>query len=306
MILLVSIMLLVPAPSDAAQRLHGVVLAVTPATGEVVVRRESSDSTSGATMPFRILPRERAAELRAGSVIDADVDRTTHPWTLRHVSSTSTEALVTAAQGPQVALLRAGESLPADTFVDQDGRPFRFAQLHGAEVVVTFIATRAQDPSGDPALSARFRALQDALGARPVHLVEVTVDPAYDRPPVLRRYAATFGADPRRWMLVTGDAAPLLDLAARAGVTITADRNQGLIHDERTLLVGPDGRLRAIVAGASWTPRGLLAQLEGDPRSALQRFGVVAWLAAAALALLYLARRTAELRGFRFRGEMRN
>jgi protein SCO1/2 len=56
--------------------------------------------------------------------------------------------------------------------------------------------------------------LQDTLVAeRDVRLVSMTVDPAYDTPEVLARYAQRFAAHPQRWLFLTGEKATLYRLA---------------------------------------------------------------------------------------------
>jgi protein SCO1/2 len=55
--------------------------------------------------------------------------------------------------------------------------------------------------------------LQDAFAAEPdVRLVSITVDPAYDTPEVLTRYAQNFAAQPQRWLFLTGDKAMIYRL----------------------------------------------------------------------------------------------
>ncbi|MDP9105979.1 MAG: copper-binding protein, partial [Candidatus Eremiobacteraeota bacterium] len=76
------LLVLFPGCAGAAERLHGVILAVTPKTGQAIVRHDASGSMPAMTMPFRIVPRARAAQLQAGASIDANVDTKTEPWTL--------------------------------------------------------------------------------------------------------------------------------------------------------------------------------------------------------------------------------
>ncbi len=287
MILVVSIMLLFPGYASAAQRLHGVVLAVTPKTGEAIVRHDAFGSMPAMTMPFRIVPRGRAAQLLPGAEIDAEVDTRTEPWTLSHVTSTSAQPL-TSDTSPlrRVAPVKIGDVVPDLPFVDQNGAPFRFAQLRGQDVVLAFIYTRCQDARMCPLISAKFGQLQAALGKRKVHLVEVTLDPTYDRPDVLRRYATTFGADPKRWSLVVGDADPTLDFAARFGIGAFPDPSVGIIHSENTVLIGPDGRVRQFVTETSWLPSELLASIDaehGRGASPIARLSL--WLSSAAVAV---------------------
>jgi protein SCO1/2 len=241
----------------------------------------------GMTMEFRIVPRARAAQLQAGATIDADVDTTTEPWTLSHVSSTSAQQLISdASPFRRVKPLKAGDLVPDTPFVDQRGRPFRFSDLRGKDVVLSFIYTRCQDARMCPLISAKFTQLQRQIGARPVHLVEVTLDPAYDRPPVLARYGRAFGADPARWSLVVGDAEPTLDFAARFGITAFPDPQIGIIHSENTVLIGRDGRIATMMTDTAWLPNEVVAQLDhmnGIASNPLARFNL--WLSETATAI---------------------
>jgi protein SCO1 len=286
MILVVSVMLLFPGTAGAAQRLHGVVLAVTPKTGEAIVRHDAFGSMPAMTMPFKIVPRERAAQLQPGATIDADVNTKTEPWTLSNVSSTGGQSLTNDLPLRRVTRLKIGDLVPDTPFVDQTGKPFRFSGLRGKDVVLSFIYTRCQDARMCPLISAKFRLLQQQAGNRNLHLVEVTLDPAFDRPPVLARYGATFGADPKRWSLVVGDAEPTLNFAAQLGITAFPDPQIGIIHAENTVLIGPDGRIRTMIADTSWLPAEILAQIDasrGVASNPLARLNL--WLSSTAVAI---------------------
>jgi len=276
-----------PGVAAAAPRLHGIVLAVTPKTGEVIVRHDAFGSMPAMTMPFRILPRERAAQLQPGATIDATVDTATEPWTLRNVSSTSAQPL-TSEVSPlrRVTPVKVGDVVPDTPFVDQTGKPFRFSDLRGKNVVLSFIYTRCQDARMCPLISAKFRQIQEQSGNRAIHLVEVTLDPTYDRPPVLARYAHVFGADPNRWSLVVGDAEPTLNFAAQFGITATPDPTIGIIHAENTVIVGQDGRVRNMMTDTAWLPSEIIAQIDaenGHASNPLARLNL--WLSAQAVAL---------------------
>lgn len=287
MMLVVSIMVLFPGFAGAAQRLHGVVLAVTPKTGQAIVRHDAFDSMPAMTMPFRIVPRERAAQLQAGATIDADVDTRSEPWTLSHVTSASAQSL-TEQPGlfRRVTPLKPGDAVPDTPFVDQLGRPFRFSRLRGQDVVLAFVYTRCQDARMCPLISAEFGRLQRTMGVRSIHLVEVTLDPAYDRPAVLRRYATTFGADPKRWSLVVGDAEPTLNFAARFGIGAFPDPSIGIIHSENTVLIAPDGRIRQFITETSWDPDQLIASIDASHgRAANPVARLTLWLSSAAVAV---------------------
>jgi protein SCO1 len=281
-----ALVLLLSGRASAAAHLHGVVLAVTPKTGQAIVRHDAFGAMPSMTMTFRIVPPERAAQLQPGAVIDADVDTRTEPWTLRNVRSAAAQSLTDDMKpARRVPLLRIGDPVPDTPFVDQNGNPFRFSQLRGQSVVLSFIYTRCQDARMCPLISAKFRQLQQQRGARNLHLVEVTLDPAYDRPPVLARYAQTFGADPKRWSLVVGDAEPTLDFAARFGIAASPEPSGVIVHSENTVIVDPDGRIAETISDSSWLPAEILARVDASGRAAGPLTRLNRWLSAQAIAL---------------------
>ena len=279
--------MLVPGAARAAERLHGVVLAVQPGAGTAVVQHDAYAGMPGMTMTFRIVPRSRLAQLHPGAVIDATVDRASEPWTLSRVEDAGVRKL-TESQSPfrRVSRLAIGDPVPAGKFVDQTGRPFTMTDLRGNDVILSFIYTRCQDARMCPLISAKFRQLQQKIGTRPIRLVELSLDPAFDRPAVLARYGRTFGADPRHWSLVTGATEPVLDFAARFGINAFPDTPLNIIHNEATVLIGPDGRVAQIISETSWLPDELLAQIDAaHGRSANPVARLNLWLSSTAVAL---------------------
>src|SRR6202043_685405 len=99
------------------------------------------------------------------------------------------------------------------------------------------IYTRCRDARECPLVSAKFHVLQEKTKPNELRLVEVSIDPAFDRPAVLARYARTFEADPARWTFLTGDPQKVLDFALSFDVTAFSDPHAGMIHNERTVIV---------------------------------------------------------------------
>lgn len=90
---------------------------------------------------------------------------------------------------------------------DQDGRAVRFYSdvLEGNVVVVNFIFTRCTDAC--PLLTRRMNAVRRALGdrfGRDVRFVSISVDPEFDTPQELRRFADRQGATFPGWTWLTG------------------------------------------------------------------------------------------------------
>jgi protein SCO1/2 len=286
MILAMLSMLLYPVAAQAADHLHGVVLSVTPSTGEAIVRHDPFGGMPSMTMPFRISPKSEAADLQAGSIIDAQVDRSTEPWTLSHIASSSAQGLTAEPVLRRVTPLRVGDIVPDVPFIDQQGKPFVMSSLRGQNVLLSFIYTRCQDPRMCPLISAQFGRIQTSIGKRDLHLVEVTLDPTYDRPPVLARYGKLFGADPRHWTLAVGDANQTLDFAAKFGITAFPDPSIGIIHSEDTAIVDKTGRIAEEITENSWSPEEMLAQIDAlDGRDANPIMRLDLWLSREAVAM---------------------
>jgi cytochrome oxidase Cu insertion factor (SCO1/SenC/PrrC family) len=158
-----------------------------------------------------------------------------------------------------VPLLHEGDAVPAFPLVDQSGRAFSFARFHGDAVVVSFIYTRCADPRMCPLVSAKFEQLQRRIGAAPIRLVELTLDPAYDTPAVLRRYGSRFGQDPARWTLATGAPATIDELSARLGVASRWTQPGTLVHPESLIVLDGTGVVNRVIDGNAWTVDDVLA-----------------------------------------------
>jgi protein SCO1/2 len=268
--------------------MHGLVLGVTPKDGTVIVRHDAVGSMPSMMMPFQIVPRSQVGTLQPGNAIDATVDTSTEPWTLRNVTVGTTEP-VTQDQGDplrHVTPLKVGDIVPDTAFTDQTGKAFRMSDLRGQDVLLAFVYTRCRDARMCPLISAKFHAVQRRIGPRKMHLVEVTLDPSYDRPAVLARYGKLFGADPKRWTLAVGDAEPTLDFAAEFGITAFPDPAIGIIHAENTVEIDPDGRIRTMISENSWQPDEIIADIDhsrGEASNPLARLNL--WLSRAAVAM---------------------
>jgi cytochrome oxidase Cu insertion factor (SCO1/SenC/PrrC family) len=122
---------------------------------------------------------------------------------------------VSSGAGPDGAGLETlglyGE-LPDFTFTERSGRTVHRADLAGLVWIANFMYTRCTDTC--PMQTATLASLQRDLLADPrVRIVSLTVDPGHDTPAALRRYAEQYGADPARWLFLTGDRAAVYRLA---------------------------------------------------------------------------------------------
>jgi cytochrome oxidase Cu insertion factor (SCO1/SenC/PrrC family) len=146
-------------------------------------------------------------------------------------------------------------------FFDQTGGAFTFNQFRGQTLLLAFIYTRCQDPRMCPLISSNFHQLQNKLAGLPIHLIEITLDPAYDTPDVLKRYGRQFGEDASFWTLGTGPVRQVQDFAARFGIAVFSDPTQGLVHTERTAVVDRNGKIVDLIDEAAWAPDDVAAEL---------------------------------------------
>ena len=146
---------------------------------------------------------------------------------------------------------------PDFTLVNCDGRTVSKADLIGKVWLAAFIFTRCPGPC--PLITRRMSEVQRVLaGKEDFSLVSFTVDPAYDTPEVLLKYAQARGADPMRWVFLTSrepDEETMHRLANDfkiAASRIPPEEGEpatpvpNIVHGTNILLVDRLGQVRAI------------------------------------------------------------
>lgn len=94
-------------------------------------------------------------------------------------------------------------AVPDFILTEKDGREVALSDLKGKTWIVNFIYTNCPDTC--PIQSAQMRQIQeDFKYEKDLRLVSITVDPTRDTLEVLSKYAKRFGADPARWLFLTG------------------------------------------------------------------------------------------------------
>ncbi len=261
--LLISLLVRPPGAAAHPLRVSGTVLTLLARRDAVVVRCDAVGTKPSLTTLYELAPQVRIASLHPGDRIVGLVDDDAPKPVLDGVRVVGHSGSAIAPSAIRLVHPYAvGDRLPATRFTDQRGGSFTFADFHGSSLVLAFIYTRCRDPKECPAISSSFHALQKRFGNGPYHLVEMTLDPSYDRPGVLARYGNVFGADPKRWTLATGDPDTVLNFDARFGIDPFADPRLGLIHTERTVLVRPDGTILDFIDQAGWNPADVAARLD--------------------------------------------
>jgi protein SCO1 len=150
-------------------------------------------------------------------------------------------------------------TVPSFTLTERSGRQVTAEDLAGRPWIADFVFTRCQGIC--PALTSRLAALLRQLQARGIpdaRAVSFTVDPEHDDPATLRAYAERFGADPERWLFLTGDK-PVIEHLVREGFRLSiaelpaAQREtnpEPITHSNRFVLVDGQGRIRGYYHGS--------------------------------------------------------
>jgi protein SCO1/2 len=217
------------------------------------------------TMPLPVKDPALLKGVSAGDSVQFQLVVTdTDSWIARIQRIAADSAAASPAPEPAAASLKdreeerlqVGEAVPEFNLVDQDGHAVSLGDFRGKAVLLTFIYTRCPLPNFCPLMSKNFAELEQRLGAEfagRFHLLSVSMDPEFDRPDVLKDYAARYDARPQDWTFATGDADQIKLVADMLGLYYA--RENGLIsHDLRTALIGPDGRLLRLWKSNLWTP----------------------------------------------------
>jgi protein SCO1 len=258
-------------PQTREYELTGQVLAVDPGRQEVTIRHEDIPQfMPGMTMAFRVREPELLAGRVPGDLVAATLVVTGEDVHLRRLERTGSAPVPDVATPPRV--LAPGDEVADAAFVDQTGAERTLADWRGHALAVTFTYTRCPLPNFCPLIERHFQRVQQLVGTGPgqpgaVQLVSVSVDPEYDRPPVLAAHAQSLDADPALWVFLTGDGEVIRRFASQFGVSIisTAGTADEVVHNLRTAVIGPDGRLVTILGGGDWQPADL-AQALRDAR----------------------------------------
>jgi len=134
------------------------------------------------------------------------------------------------------------------SFVDQSGRSVTLDTLKGKTWVADFVFTRCGGPC--PIISKHMSDVAAEFKDKPnLMFVSFTVDPDYDTPDVLARYAKNYNADPDRWLFLTGPKLKLYSLI-RNSFHLAAEplpsQNPGeidIMHSLYFALVNGEGRI---------------------------------------------------------------
>ena len=96
-----------------------------------------------------------------------------------------------------------------------------------------------------------------------MRLLSVSIDPAFDRPAVLKAHARKLGADPAVWRFVTTPPAEIAAFGRQFGLDVrqTGSAPADIEHNLRTVVLDRNRRIVEMRTGSGWTAADLLATL---------------------------------------------
>lgn len=259
-----------PAADASRRPVTGIVLTAPEGRSVRIAHDEIPGYMAAMTMAFTLADGERDT-LTPGDRVRFTL-RTDQPGNLAEDVTVTGHGAVPAGEAPPpVSRLKRGDTLPAFALVDERGRALADTDLRGHPTVVTFIFTRCPVPEFCPLLTSRFAELQRMLARDPTlprdtQLLSITLDPAFDTPPILEAYARAKGADAARWRFATGKHDEVLRVARAFSVYV--ERNGALLdHTLATALVDDEGRVVEIWRGSGWKTTEVAAALRGHGES---------------------------------------
>jgi len=136
-------------------------------------------------------------------------------------------------------------TVPEFTLTERSSREVRNQELAGQIWIADFVYTTCGGIC--PIMTQKMRTLQDKLPEE-IRLVSFSVDPETDTPAVLTEYANKFGADPKRWLFLTGNRESLYTLS-KDGFKLAVENTGGtevepITHSSRFAIVDRQGRIR--------------------------------------------------------------
>lgn len=140
-------------------------------------------------------------------------------------------------------------TVPAFTMVNHHSQSFGSEQLAGKTWVASFIFTRCK--TFCPMITKQLLDLQGKItnSQLPLQIVSFTVDPEFDTPETLNRFAGTVAANPNIWTFVTSDQDKLKSLIENGFKLAMGERTEAsdlidIAHAQKLVLVDAQGRVR--------------------------------------------------------------
>ena len=255
------------------EHLQGLVLATSVATTEITVKHGViPDFMPAMTMVYKVKNPADVQKLRPGDEISADilVPSDSDDYLLDNIAITSEKGRSVPPTLLPPHQLMIGEPVPDVPLMNQDGKPVHLNDYKGKAVLVTFIYTRCPMPTACPLISSHFSEVNKLLSQDPKAyanslLISISLDPTYDKPPVLRQYGLAYLDDNAaafsHWEFADTTPDALKKLAQAFGLQYSVEDNQ-ITHTMQTTLIDKNSKVAQQWGGSGWSPHDVAAAVE--------------------------------------------
>lgn len=146
------------------------------------------------------------------------------------------------------------EKIKDFALTNQLNRPFGLKDLQGKIFVADFVFTRCGNPTFCPLMSAEMQRVQEKFkDDKSIKIVSFSIDPEYDTPAILKKYAEKYQANPEQWVFLTGSKSEIYKLAKESFKVTALDDKEAVTpefsHTNIFTLVDKEGRIRGYYHG---------------------------------------------------------
>ncbi|HWR35302.1 MAG TPA: SCO family protein [Clostridia bacterium] len=255
--------------------IFGKVVSVEKASKQVTVaHKEIPGFMKAMTMSFKVKDEWALNVLEPGDEIGAVlvVDRDgAYLEQLSIQKNSGTQPEPAAKQGVRES--QVGDIIPDFVLVSQDGKSIRMHQFRGRPLLLTFIYTRCPLPDYCIRMSNNFAEIASQLKQQQpdlyshLQMLSISIDPEFDKPEVLRQYAASYAGevDPKltHWTFAGGTPDQVRRIAEFFGLSYLKENAQ-IVHSLRTVLTDSQGKVTAVYRGNEWKPADVIADLSRE------------------------------------------
>ncbi len=231
------------------------------------------------TMPLAVHNPKEIVDLKTGDAISFRLNVTDQDVWIDNIKKIEPSEVHLPVPAPTPPIspkvserLKESDTMPSFALTNQEGARITLDTFRGEPFVLTFVFTRCPLPNFCPRMSHNFADLQSAIktggGAlAKARLLSITLDPAFDRPPVLKEYGAYQNSDPKIWTLATGAPADV-DALTRAFSVYVQTEGGTISHGLATALIDKNGKIDKIWRGNAWKPEEVIEAIRAtQPRN---------------------------------------
>ncbi|MES2221648.1 MAG: SCO family protein [Acidobacteriota bacterium] len=260
------------ASSQKQYSIRGKVVSVDQKDGVIALDTEAIPGVMEAmTMAYTLQNPAVASELHSGDILTAQLQLGAQGAVISNIVIVQ-QANLNVLPPVQYHVPRIGDTVPDFHFLNQSNREISLKQFRGKVLVLTFIYTRCASSQFCPLMSRNFAHLDQMLAADPglyakTHLLSISFDPKYDTPAVLRSYGGAYTGRYtqetfRHWDFAAPSPATLASVLQWFDVAVNSSKGQIVTHSVSTVVIGPDGKVRAWYPSNAWTPQQALKDIQ--------------------------------------------